>query len=65
MRMFPRSSTRIDTDNPQQRGIVGATTSTAIGLVPADNTGGAIVSGFRKMPVPEELRTIIDAGSTH
>ncbi len=40
--------------------IVGATLSTAIGLVPAGNTGGANVSGFRKMPVPVELQAIID-----
>jgi Protein of unknown function (DUF3703) len=40
--------------------IVGATLSTAIGLVPDGNTGGTNVSGFRKMPVPEELRAIID-----
>jgi hypothetical protein len=40
--------------------IVGATLSTAIGLVPAGNTGGANVSGFRKMPVPKELQAIID-----
>ena len=43
--------------------IVGATLSTAIGLVPAGNTGGANVNGFRKMPVPEELQAIIDAAS--
>lgn len=41
--------------------VVGAALTTGIGLVPAGNTGGASVSGFRKMPVPEELQAIIDA----
>jgi hypothetical protein len=41
--------------------IVGATLTTAIGLVPAGNTGGANVNGFRKMTVAKELQAIIDA----
>jgi hypothetical protein len=43
--------------------IFGATIATAIGLVPAGNTGGTNVSGFRSMPIPEELQAIIDAAS--
>ena len=43
--------------------IIGAALSTAIGLVPAGNTGGANVNGFRKMPVSAELQAIIDAAS--
>ena len=39
--------------------IVGAATKTAIGWVPAGNTGGSNVSPFRPMPIREELATII------
>ncbi|TFY96663.1 DUF3703 domain-containing protein [Ramlibacter humi] len=41
--------------------IVGAALFTAIGLVPSGNTGGAGVSGFRRMPVPENLQDELDA----
>lgn len=40
--------------------IIGATLLTAIGLVPEGNTGGANVNGFRRMPLTNELQTIID-----
>lgn len=40
--------------------IVTAAFFTAFGLVPEGNTGGADVSGFRRMPVPQELRTLIE-----
>lgn len=39
--------------------IVGAATKTAVGLVPTGNTGGANVSPFRRMPVPEDLAAIL------
>ncbi|MEJ8810868.1 DUF3703 domain-containing protein [Variovorax ureilyticus] len=39
--------------------IVTAAIFTAFGLVPKGNTGGANVNGFRRMPVPQDLRTII------
>jgi len=40
--------------------IVGAATKTALGLVPAGNTGGANVSPFKVMPVSPDLRILID-----
>jgi len=40
--------------------IVTAAIFTAFGLVPEGNTGGANASGFRRMPVPQDLRTIIE-----
>lgn len=43
--------------------IAGAATKTAVGLVPAGNTGGANVSPFRSMPVPGDLADIL-AGAT-
>ena len=39
--------------------IIGAATKTALGLVPEGNTGGANVSPFRRMPVPQDLADII------
>jgi len=40
--------------------IVGATLKTWL-WVPTGNTGGANVSGFRPMPVPNDLQQLIDA----
>lgn len=40
--------------------IVGAATSTAIGLVPQGNTGGSNVSPFKRMPLPPELAARIE-----
>lgn len=40
--------------------IAGAATKTAIGWVPAGNTGGANVSPIRSLPIPEDLRRTID-----
>lgn len=40
--------------------IVGAATKTALGWVPAGNTGGANISAFRKLPVPADLAEKID-----
>jgi hypothetical protein len=39
--------------------ILGAATKTAVGLIPAGNTGGANVSAFRPMPLPADLAQII------
>ena len=41
--------------------LVAAAIFTAFGLVPEGNTGGADVSGFRRMTVPQDLRPIIQA----
>jgi len=41
--------------------MVAAALKTWLGWVPAGNTGGAQVSGFRPMPVPPELQRLIDA----
>lgn len=41
--------------------IVGAATKTAIGLVPAGNTGGANISPFKRLPIEPELAAIISA----
>ena len=43
--------------------IVGATLKTWL-WVPAGNTGGANVSGFKPMPVPPDLQRLIDAART-
>lgn len=40
--------------------IVGAATKTAIGLVPAGNTGGANVSPFKRMPIAPDLAALIN-----
>lgn len=39
--------------------LAGAATKTAIGLVPAGNTGGSDISAFRRLPVPPDLAGII------
>lgn len=38
-----------------------ASVFTPLGLVPHGNTGGADVSGFRRMPVPNDLKQALDA----
>jgi Protein of unknown function (DUF3703) len=43
--------------------IVGAATKTAIGLIPSGNTGGANVSPFKRMPIPEDLADILASAS--
>jgi len=40
--------------------IVGAATKTAFGLVPDGNTGGAGISPFKRLPVPPDLRALIE-----
>jgi Protein of unknown function (DUF3703) len=40
--------------------IVGAATKTVVGLVPQGNTGGTNVSALSRMPVPPDLRHILD-----
>lgn len=41
--------------------ILAAALATPFGLVPEGNTGGAGVSGFRRLPVPDDLRRAISA----
>lgn len=41
--------------------LVAASLFTAPGLVPEGNTGGTDVSGFRRLPVPEDLKQALDA----
>jgi hypothetical protein len=41
--------------------IAGAATKTMVGLVPRGNTGGTNVSAFRRMPVPPDLKRILDS----
>jgi hypothetical protein len=44
--------------------IVAAALLTAAGLVPEGNTGGTDVSGFRRLPVPTDLKRALDAART-
>ncbi|MGB7068833.1 MAG: DUF3703 domain-containing protein [Pyrinomonadaceae bacterium] len=41
--------------------IVGASTKTPFGIFPVGNSGGANVSPFRKMSIPDDLQTAIQA----
>jgi hypothetical protein len=41
--------------------LLAASLFTAPGLVPEGNTGGADVSGLRRLPVPDDLRQALDA----
>jgi hypothetical protein len=41
--------------------LVAASIFTAPGLVPEGNTGGTDVSGFRRLPVPNDLKQTLDA----
>jgi len=41
--------------------IVGAATKTAFGWVPTGNTGGANVSPFKPMAIPDDLQAILRA----
>lgn len=40
--------------------IIGASTKTPLGIYPTGNTGGANVSPFKPMPIPEDLQAIIN-----
>jgi hypothetical protein len=44
--------------------IAAAAIFTGLGLVPAGNTGGADVNGFRRMRMPQDLRSILDSVRT-
>ncbi len=39
--------------------IIGASTKTPFGIYPTGNTGGADVSPFKRMPISDDLRTIL------
>jgi hypothetical protein len=41
--------------------IAGATTKTPFGIYPKGNTGGANVSPFKPMPIPEDLKRILES----
>jgi Protein of unknown function (DUF3703) len=41
--------------------LLAAALMTGIGRLPAGNTGGANVNGFRPMPIPPDLQRAIDA----
>lgn len=41
--------------------LAAATVFTPVGLVPTGNTGGADVSGIRRMAIPKDLQAVIDA----
>ncbi len=44
--------------------VIGAATKTWIGLVPSGNTGGANVSPFKPMAIPDDLAELIDVASS-
>ena len=39
---------------------VGAATKTPLGIYPEGNTGGSNVSPFRSMPIPEDLKVVLN-----
>jgi len=41
--------------------LVGAALLTGLGVVPQGNTGGAAISGLRRLPIPNDLQQVIDA----
>jgi hypothetical protein len=43
--------------------LLGAALKTWLGWVPIGNTGGASVNGFRRMPIPVDLKRLIDDAS--
>jgi len=44
--------------------IIGAATKTPFGIYPTGNTGGANVWFFKPMPVPEDLKAILEDART-
>lgn len=40
--------------------LIGAATKTWVGLIPQGNTGGANVSAFKSMPIPDDLADLIE-----
>lgn len=44
--------------------VVAAALFTPLGLVPAGNTGGADVNGFKRMRMPEDLRNTLETART-
>jgi hypothetical protein len=41
--------------------LAAAALVTGLGWLPHGNTGGADVSAFRRMPIPDDLQRLIDA----
>ena len=44
--------------------IIGAATKTALGIYPKGNTGGSNVYFFKPMPIPDDLKAILDRTDT-
>ena len=44
--------------------LTAAALMTGLGSLPDGNTGGANVSGFRRMPIPADLQHVIDAAKS-
>lgn len=44
----------------QMTRLIGAATKTWVGLIPQGNTGGANVSAFKSMPIPDDLADLIN-----
>lgn len=40
--------------------IIGAATKTPFGIYPTGNTGGSNVWFFKRMPIPDDLKEILD-----
>lgn len=45
--------------------ILGAALFTGVGLVPSGNTGGSNVSPFKRLPIPEDLKAVLDRATKH
>jgi hypothetical protein len=43
--------------------LVAAATKTAFGLIPEGNSGGANISPFKSMPIPDDLKAILAKNS--
>lgn len=43
--------------------LLGASTKTAIRLVPEGNTGGSNISPFRRLPIPSDLAKLIEGAA--
>jgi len=45
--------------------VIGAATKTPLGIYPSGNTGGANVWFFKPMPIPDDLRKILDEAKSN
>jgi hypothetical protein len=62
MRMLMWGMRRLNLDEVagQIMRLIGAATKTWLGLVPQGNTGGANISAFKPLPIPDDLAELID-----